>query len=70
MSSQEVLRRLQKAGPGLLEHLRFSLHRFYQFRVDADCDLTPINATSAEECVKTAERTIAEIEQRAQGGSL
>ena len=58
-----------QAGPGLLEHLRFSLHRLYQFRVDADYDLTPINAISAEECVKTAERTIAEIEQRTQGGS-
>jgi uncharacterized protein (UPF0332 family) len=58
-----------QAGPGLLEHLRFSLHRLYQFRVDADYDLTPINATSAEECVKTAERTITEIEQRTQGGT-
>jgi uncharacterized protein (UPF0332 family) len=58
-----------QAGPGLLEHLRFSLHRLYQFRVDADYDLTPISATSAEECVKTAERTIAEIEQKTQGGS-
>ena len=53
-----------QTGPGLLEHLRFSLHRLYQFRVDADYDLTPINTNSAEECVKTAERTIAEIEQR------
>ena len=53
-----------QTGPGLLEHLRFSLHRLYQFRVDADYDLTPINTKSAEECVRTAERTIAEIEQR------
>lgn len=56
-----------QTGPGLLEHLRFSLHRLYQFRVDADYDLIHINATSAEECGKTAERTIAEIEQRVQG---
>ena len=55
-----------QTGPGLLEHLRFSLHRLYQFRVDADYDLTHINTNSAEECVKTAERTIAEIDQRAQ----
>lgn len=25
-----------QTGPGLLEHLRFSLHRLYQFRVDED----------------------------------
>ena len=53
-------------GPGLLEHLRFSLHRLYQFRVDADYDLTHINTSSAGECVKTAERTLAEIDQREQ----
>ena len=58
-----------RTGPGLLENLRFSLHRLYQFRVDADYDLIPINATSAEECVRTAELTIAEIDQRVQGGS-
>lgn len=55
-----------QTGPSLLEHLRFSLHRLYQFRVDADYDLTRINATSAEECVRTAERTISEIDQRIQ----
>jgi hypothetical protein len=58
-----------QTGPGLLEHLRFPLHRLYQFRVDADYDLIPINATSAEECIKTAERTLAEIDQRTQRGS-
>jgi uncharacterized protein (UPF0332 family) len=56
-----------QTGPGLLEHLRFSLHRLYQFRIDADYDLTQINANSAEECIKTTERTIAEIDQRGQG---
>jgi len=56
-------------GPGLLEHLRFSLHRLYQFRVDVDYDLIRINAISAEECLKTAERTIAEIDQRVQGAN-
>ena len=58
------------AGPGLLEHLRFSLHRLYQFRLDADYDLIPMGAASAEECVRTAERTITEIDQRVQGESL
>jgi len=58
-----------QTGPGLLEHLRFSLHRLYQFRVDADYDQIPVSVTSAGECIKTAERTIAEIEQRSQGGS-
>lgn len=53
-----------QTGPGLLEHLRFSLHRLYQFRVDADYDLTHIGVNSAEECVRTAERTLAEIDQR------
>lgn len=56
-----------QTGPGLLEHLRFSLHRLYQFRVDADYDLTHIGIGSAEECVRTAERTIMEIDQRTQG---
>jgi len=55
-----------QTGPGLLEHLRFSLHRLYQFRIDADYDLTYIGNSSAEECVKTAERTLAEIDQRFQ----
>lgn len=58
-----------QTGPGLFEHLRFSLHRLYQFRIDADYDLTRINANSAKECVKTAERTIVEIDQRVQGES-
>ncbi len=53
-----------QTGPGLLEHLRFSLHRLYQFRVDADYDLSRIGVDSAEECVRTAARTIAEIDQR------
>lgn len=56
-------------GPGLLEHLRLPLHRLYQFRIDADYDLIPLNTTSAEECVDTAERTIAEIERRVHGGN-
>jgi uncharacterized protein (UPF0332 family) len=56
-------------GPGLLEHLRLPLHRLYQFRVDADYDLIPLDATSTEECVETAVRTIAEIEQRTPGGN-
>ena len=58
-----------QTGLGLLEHLRFPLHRLYQFRIDADYDLIPIHITSAEECVRIAERAIAEIEQRAQRGS-
>lgn len=56
-----------QTGPGLWEHLRFSLHRLYQFRVDADYDLTHIGIGSAEECVRTAEQTILEIDQRTQG---
>jgi uncharacterized protein (UPF0332 family) len=56
-----------QTGPGLFEHLRFSLHRLYQFRVDADYDLTYIGINSAEECVRTVERTITEIDQRTQG---
>lgn len=56
-----------QTAPGLLEHLRFSLHRLYQFRVDADYDLTHIGIGSAEECVRTAERTIMEIDRRTQG---
>ena len=58
-----------QTGPGLLEHLRFSLHRLYQFRVDADYDLTRIGTDSAEECVRTVERTIMEIDQRTQGAT-
>lgn len=58
-----------QAGLGLFESLRFSLHRLYQFRVDVDYDLTPVNPMSAEECVKTVERLLTEIDQRVQGGS-
>ncbi len=58
-----------QTGPGLLEHLRLPLHRLYQFRIDADYDLIPIETTRAEECIETAARTIAEIEQRIQGES-
>jgi uncharacterized protein (UPF0332 family) len=56
-------------GPGLLEHLRLPLNRLYQFRVDADYDLIPLDSASAEECIATAARTIAEIEQRAEGAN-
>jgi uncharacterized protein (UPF0332 family) len=56
-------------GPGLLEHLRFPLHRLYQFRIDADYDLIALDTSSAEECVDTTERVITEIEQRVHGGS-
>ena len=54
-------------GPGLLEELRFSLHRLYQFRIDADYDLNPISEKSAEECIRTGERTIMESERRSGG---
>jgi uncharacterized protein (UPF0332 family) len=56
-------------GPGLLEHLRFRLHRLYQFRLDVDYDLIALDSTSAEEGVATAARTITEIEQRVRGES-
>jgi uncharacterized protein (UPF0332 family) len=56
-------------GPGLLEHLRLPLHRLYQFRIDVDYDLIPLDSASAEECVAITERTMTEIEQRVQGGS-
>jgi hypothetical protein len=55
------------SGPSLLEHLRFPLHRLYQFRLDADYDLVPVSSASAEECVRTVQRTIAEIDQRTPG---
>jgi hypothetical protein len=58
-----------RTGPGLLEHSRLPLHRLYQFRVDADYDLIPLDAASTEEGVETAARTIAEIEQRTPGGN-
>jgi uncharacterized protein (UPF0332 family) len=57
-------------GPGLLEHLRLPLNRLYQFRVDADYDLIPLDSASAEECIETVARTIAEIERRAEGENL
>jgi hypothetical protein len=46
---------------------RFAMARKYQFRVDADYDLILLDSVSAEECMVTAARTIAEIEQRAEG---
>jgi hypothetical protein len=54
-------------GPGLLEPLRFPLRRLYQLRIDADYNLMSLDAASAEECIETATRTIAEIERRARG---
>ena len=54
-------------GPGLLEPLRFPLRRLYQLRIDADYNLTPLDAASAGECIETMTRTISEIEQRAHG---
>jgi hypothetical protein len=54
-------------GPGLLEPLSGPLRRLYQFRLDADYDLVPISRLHVEECVQTAQRTIIEIAQRAQG---
>lgn len=59
-----------QTGPGLWEHLRFSLHRLSQFRIDADYDLTPIGFNSAEECIRTAEQTIMEIDRTTQGAPL
>ena len=56
-----------ETGPGLLEPLRFSLHRLYQFRIDVDYDLTLMSARDAEECIETAERTILEIERLSEG---
>ena len=57
-----------QAGPGLLEHLQGPLRRLYQFRLDADYDLVPINRLHAEECVRTVQWAIAEIDQRIHGG--
>ncbi len=56
-----------ETGPGLLQPLRFSPHRLYQFRIDVDCDLTPMSARGAEECIEAAERAIAEIERLSAG---
>ena len=57
-------------GPGLLEPLRFALHQLYDLRLDADYDGVPIAHASAEEGLRTAHRTLAEIQQRTQGGPL
>lgn len=56
-----------RAGPGLLEYLRLPLNRLYQFRIDADYDVIPLRLFRAEEGVTTAERTITEVTQRANG---
>ena len=56
-----------ETGPCLLEPLRFSLHRLYQFRIDVDYDLTLMSARDAEECIETPERTIVEIERLSEG---
>ena len=56
-------------GSGNLEHLRLPLHRLYQFRIDVDYDGLSLDIASVRECLQTAERAVAEIEQRAQGGS-
>jgi len=57
-------------GPGLLEPLRFALHQLYDLRLDADYDGVPIARASAEDGLRTAHRTLAEIQQRTQGGPL
>jgi len=55
-------------GPGLLEPLRFALHQLYDLRLDADYDGVPIARASAEAGLRTAQRTLAEMQQRTQGG--
>lgn len=55
-------------GPGLLESLRFGLRRLYELRLDVDYDAVPISRASAEAGVQTVQRTLAEIDQRTQGG--
>ena len=55
-------------GPGLLEPLRFALHQLYDLRLDADYDGVPIARASAEEGVRTVQRTLAELHHRTQGG--
>ena len=55
-------------GPGLLEALRFGLRRLYELRLDVDYDAVPISRASAEAGVQTVHRTLAEIDQRTQGG--
>jgi hypothetical protein len=55
-------------GPGLLEPLRFGLRRLYELRLDVDYDAVPISRVSAEAGVQAVQRTLAEIDQRTQGG--
>jgi uncharacterized protein (UPF0332 family) len=55
-------------GPGLLEPLRFGLRRLYELRLDVDYDAVPISRASAEAGVQTVQQTLAEIDQRTQGG--
>ena len=55
-------------GPGLLESLRFGLRRLYELRLNVDYDAVPISRASAEAGVQTVSRTLAEIDQRTQGG--
>ena len=55
-------------GPGLLESLRFGLRRLYELRLDVDYDAVPMSRASAEAGVQTVSRTLAEIDQRTQGG--
>ena len=57
-------------GPGLLEPLRFGLRRLYELRLDVDYDAVPISRASAEAGVQTVHRTLAEIDQRTQGGHI
>lgn len=54
--------------PGLLESLRFGLRRLYELRLDVDYDAVPISRASAEAGLQTVHRTLAEIDQRTQGG--
>ena len=63
----------RKAGTrsrGLLEPLRFGLRRLYELRLDVDYDAVPISRASAEAGVQTVHRTLAEIDQRTQGGHI
>ena len=57
-------------GPGLLESLRFGLRRLYELRLDVDYDAVPISPASAAAAVQTVQRTLAEIDQRTEGGHL
>jgi len=51
-------------SPGLLEHLRLPLRRFYDLRIEADYDLNPIDMAVAERQIKLAAQVIQEIRQR------